>query len=206
MGFNYDYKELSSEVLFGRYAKGDILAFDALLARHQKLIFSLIMRYVRNPAHADEIFQEVFYKICKNKDQFRESVSFKSWLATIAKNTSIDFLRRQKKELGVLPLDDQRLEAEGRPLSDRLSNEDDLSPLETVIHRFEDTELNTLLDELPVEQKETFVLKVVMDMTFEEIAVSMKISVNTAKSRHRYALKALRGLVKRQQLMQRVAT
>lgn len=205
MGFAYDYKELSSEVLFARYSKGDILAFDALLARHQKLIYTLILRYVRNPSHADEVFQEVFFKICKNKDQFRESVSFKSWLATIARNTSIDFLRRQKKELGVLSLDEQKPESNDRALNERLTDEEALSPLDTVIHRFEDEELNTLLDDLPIEQKETFVMKVVMEMTFEEIAEAMKISVNTAKSRHRYALKALRGLIKRQQVLQNVA-
>jgi len=205
MPLDYDYTELSSEVLFTRYIKGDLQAFETLLARHQKLIFSLILRYVKNPSQADEVFQEVFFKICKNKDQFRESVSFKSWLVTIARNTCIDFIRRQKKELGILPLDEIAPDAKDLPLAERLTNADELSPLDTVIHHVEDQHLRELLDELPIEQKETFALKVLSDMTFEEIAASMKVSVNTAKSRHRYALKALRGLLKRQRFIEKMA-
>ncbi len=206
MTLSYDYKELSGEVLFGLYGKGDIAAFEELLQRHQKLIFSLIFRYVRNASHADEIFQDVFLKICKNKDQFREAVSFKSWLVTIARNTCIDFIRRHKKEIGSVPFDGKPENSENRPLSERLAKENELTPLDQVTHRFEDEHLNELLENLPSEQKETFVMKVVMDMTFEEIAASMRVSVNTAKSRHRYALKTLRSLVKRERFLERATS
>lgn len=201
MGFSYDYNELSSEVLFDLYHKGNMSAFTTLLERHKKMIFGLIFRYIRNTSQAEEVFQDVFYKICKNKDQFRESVSFKSWIATIAKNTSIDFLRKQKKELGTLSLDEMPHSGLDRPLNEQLKDENTANPLDVANFKSEDASINDLLDELPVEQKETFVMKVMMDMTFEEIAESMNVSVNTAKSRHRYALKALRSILKRRETL-----
>lgn len=206
MSFSYDYNELSNEVLFQIYtSKGELKAFEELLNRHKRLIYAMIYRYVKNQAHADEVFQDVFFKVCKNKDQFRESVSFKSWLVTIAKNTSIDFLRKQKREQNVQSLDPM-VQGDERSLAETVHDQNDKSPLQDVIESVENEQLNTLLEELPQEQKETFMMKVIMEMTFEEIAEAMKVSINTAKSRHRYALKALRGLVKRQVFMKEVVS
>lgn len=202
---DYDYKELSNEVLFQRYGKGDLQAFEELLARHKRLIFHLILRYVRNQARAEEVFQDVFLKVCKNKDRFREAVSFKSWLVTITKNTCIDYLRRQQRELKVQSLDHGFGEDDDRALSDRIADENARTPLQSALESIENEHLNQLLDNLPQEQKETFMLKVIHEMTFEEIAEATKVSTNTAKSRHRYALKALRALVNRQRFLEEVA-
>lgn len=203
MAFDYDYKTLSEELLFRRYCEGDVKAFDALLNRLKGLAYSMILRYVKDSALADEIFQEVFLKVFKNKDQFRESISFKSWLVTICKNTCIDSLRKLKREFKTSPLDPG--DSEDRPLSERVAN-DERSPLEELSLKLEGQELAGLLDHLPLEQRETFYLKIVMDLTFEEIGQSMSCSTNTAKSRYRYALVLLRSLVKRKRLVQKSAS
>ena len=194
-----DLNELSNEILFNRYQGGQAEAFDILIERHQRLVYSLILRYISNRAEADEVFQDVFLKICKKKDQFREAVSFKSWMMTIARNTCIDRLRKNKKHQKDQSFDEDPEHNHG--LSETLAA-DQTSPLDHVTHQMEDQNLKGLLDELPEEQRTTFYSKIVMDMTFEEIAAAMGVSVNTAKSRHRYALKALRKLVNRQRMMQ----
>lgn len=203
MNFPYDYKSLTEELLFKRYCEGDVAAFDALLERLQGLAYSMILRYVKNDALADEIFQEVFYKVCKNKDQFREAVSFKSWLVTICRNTCIDHTRRQSRSLKTDSLDATSGEDE-RALSDRIASQD-LGPLDETTWKIENEDLTALLDNLPDEQRDTFYQKVVMELTFEEIGEAMKCSTNTAKSRYRYALAALRGLVKRKQMLDKTA-
>lgn len=202
MKFQYDYKTLSEELLFRRYCEGDIQAFDVLLERLKGLVYSMIFRYIKDEVLADEIFQEVFFKVCRNKDQFRESISFKSWLVTITKNTCIDYTRKQSRGLKTSPLDAQGGEGDERPLSERVASTAP-TPADNLEYKIEDEELAELLDGLPVEQRETFYLKVVMELTFEEIGESMKCSTNTAKSRHRYALDTLRGLVKRKRLLEK---
>jgi len=89
-----------------------------------------------------------------------------------------------------------------RPLADKIAS-DTRSPDENLTIQFENKEFETLLDKLPLEQRETFYLKVVMELTFEEIGNSMDCSSNTAKSRYRYALETLRGIVKRKQLFEK---
>jgi RNA polymerase sigma-70 factor (ECF subfamily) len=204
MQFNYDYKSLTEELLFKRYCEGDIKAFDALLERLQGLAYSMILRYVKNVSLADEIFQEVFFKVCKNKDQFREAVSFKSWLVTICRNTCIDYTRKQSREFKTTSLDGG-MEDEGRSLAEQIAA-DAPSPLEEVSFKIEDAHVAELLDNLPAEQRDTFYQKVVMEMTFEEIGAAMGCSANTAKSRYRYALVALRSLVKRKRLLSKAAS
>lgn len=202
MEFQYDYKTLSEELLFRRYCEGDIQAFDVLLDRLKGLVYSMILRYIKDDVLADEIFQEVFFKVCKNKDQFRESISFKSWLVTITKNTCIDYTRKQSRSFKTSPLDAQIGESDEKPLSEKIAS-DAPTPADHLEYKIEDEELTELLDKLPMEQRETFYLKVVMELTFEEIGEAMKCSTNTAKSRHRYALDTLRGLVKRKRFFER---
>ncbi|MBF0105847.1 MAG: sigma-70 family RNA polymerase sigma factor [Deltaproteobacteria bacterium] len=195
-GFNaINYANLTDEILFNRYIGGDIKAFDELLTRHKGLLYSFVLRYVKVLSEADEIFQEVFFKVCRNKDQFRESISFKSWLVTICKNTCIDYLRKKKRTIHTETLDGDTSN-DRRQLIDILSSEDS-TPDESLTIQIENENLEELLDKLPLEQKETFYMKVVMEFTFEEIGLAMKCSTNTAKSRYRYALSALRALVKR---------
>lgn len=204
MEFNYDYKNLTEELLFKRYCEGDIKAFDVLLERLQGLAYSMILRYIKNASLADEIFQEVFFKVCKNKDQFREAVSFKSWLVTICRNTCIDYTRKQSREFKTTSLDGG-IEDESRSLAEQIAA-DAPSPLEEVSLKIEDAQLTEILDKLPDEQRDTFYQKVVMEMTFEEIGSAMGCSANTAKSRYRYALVALRSLVNRKRLLNKAAS
>lgn len=197
-----DYKNLTEEVLFNRYCGGDLAAFEVLLQRTKGLVYSIILRSVQNRSQADEIFQEVFLKVCKNKDLFREAISFKSWLVTICRNTCIDNSRRQKRSLKTESLDGLP-EDDHRALSERVASQDD-TPDQTLTIQMENKELAELLDKLPAEQRETFYLKVVSEMTFEEIGQSMSCSTNTAKSRYRYSLETLRGLVRRKRVLGKV--
>lgn len=198
-----DYSQLTDEILFQRYGGGDVKAFDVLLKRHKGLVYSLILRYVRTSQQADELFQEVFLKICKNKDQFREAVSFKSWMVTICRNTCIDHIRHVKRTPDIASFDAEA-ENEGRSLSEKIASPDP-QPLDALTIDFENQELHSYMEKLPEEQRETFALKVLGDLTFEEIGASMKCSVNTAKSRYRYALETLRGLVNRKRMLAKIA-
>lgn len=196
-----DFIGLTDEILFQQYLRGNVDAFDEILRRTKGLVYSLILRYIKDKPVADEIFQDVFLKVCKNRELFRESVSFKSWLATVCRNTCIDHIRQQSRTLKTQPLqtphDDERMNVidfipSSEPTPDGLLSE-----------HLENTELEALIAKLPAEQSETFYLKIIMEMTFEEIGEAMQCSTNTAKSRYRYALDTLRGIIKRKRLLQK---
>lgn len=190
------YKSLTDEILFNRYVGGDLQAFEQLLLRNKNLIYSLILRYVSASHLADEIFQEVFLKVCRNKELFREFISFKAWIATICKNTCIDFIRSQNRTLKTQSFEDTAELESGKAFTD-IPDAETATPDKHVTLQNETQELTKLLDKLPVEQRETFYMKTMMEMTFEEIGEAMNCSTNTVKSRHRYALETLRALLNR---------
>lgn len=184
--------EATDEVLFSRFQRGDQRAFDLLLKRYQVPIFSLILKSVRNRAQAEDIFQDVFFKVIEKRDQFRETVSFRAWLYTICRNTCIDTARKHKRT----PYVESIFKNEERPLEINIVGHEE-SPDTAASGAELDSFLSEAMEVLPPEQQETFYLKVKGELTFEEIGETMKCSVNTAKSRMRYALERLREIFKK---------
>ncbi len=167
--------EYSDEELFLKYIKGDAYAFDTLLNLYRTRVYRLILGYMKDQALAEDVFQEVFFKIIRKKDQFKESISFKSWMYTICRTTCLDALRKRVRH--------REEPIEKAP--DR-SSTPDLG--QGVVHQ----EMMTLVMELPEEQAEVLALKVWGDWSVDEIAQMVESSPHTIKSRLRYALKALR--------------
>ena len=70
--------------------------FRALLNKYTKPVYNFIRQMVRNPTEAEDITQEVFIKVWKNLKKYKLGQNFKTWLFIIAKNSTIDFLRKKK--------------------------------------------------------------------------------------------------------------
>lgn len=172
--------QLTDEILFSRYKAGDTVSFNTLLAKHKNQVFAFIFKMVKSQAQAEDIFQETFFKVVERREQFRSDVSFKAWLFTIARNTTIDALRKKKRTLE--DLDD---EGQMEGISSDANAHD--NAVEGELSSF----LTEALKKLPPEQRETFVLRVKAELTFEEIGEVMVCSTNTVKSRMRYAMDTL---------------
>src|SRR5262245_15680232 len=86
----------SDEGLMLRYQKGEVRAFELLLGRHRKPVFNFILRYVGEPAHAEDLLQEVFLRVIKGADAYQRQAKFTTWLYTIARNLCVDAARRGK--------------------------------------------------------------------------------------------------------------
>lgn len=186
---NFDRTQASDETLFSRFKNGDQESFEVLLKRYQGPIFSFIMKSVRDVEVANDVFQDVFYKVIDKRELFHPTISFKAWLYTLTRNTCIDRARKKKRtpNMGSLYYEEnssaeERYES-GEP-----------QPEENVVESQLDNFLEEALETLSEEQRETFYLKVKNELTFEEIGEAMNCSVNTAKSRMRYALEHLRPL------------
>jgi RNA polymerase sigma-70 factor, ECF subfamily len=80
------------------FRQGDLDAFEALFRRHQRAVFGWIVRIVRNPAAAEEIVVETFWRIFRAHARFDPKRGFESWARRIATRAAIDYLRARRPE------------------------------------------------------------------------------------------------------------
>jgi RNA polymerase sigma-70 factor (ECF subfamily) len=90
--------QLSDEALVDEVQSGSTLAFGLLMKRYERLVYRIALDYAKNPDSAMDITQNVFLKAHSNLASFAGSGVFKAWLMRIARNESITWFRRQKKD------------------------------------------------------------------------------------------------------------
>ncbi len=91
-----DYELASDEALLEQIAKQDADALEAFYDRHAQTTYNLILRIVRTPAVADELLQESFWQVWQKAGDYNHSGAAAAWLYRIARNKSLDQLRRRK--------------------------------------------------------------------------------------------------------------
>ncbi|MDR0506452.1 MAG: RNA polymerase sigma factor [Dysgonamonadaceae bacterium] len=75
---------------------GDFSAFSAIVSKYQNMVFTIVVKIVENREDAEDITQEIFIKVFKSIQQFREDSEFSTWLYRIAYNTTLSELRKRK--------------------------------------------------------------------------------------------------------------
>lgn len=175
------------------YAAGDAAAFDALYARHEGALFRFVRRLLGSAlvAQADEVFQDTWVRIIAARAQFQpQGAAWKTWAFTIAHNLAMDRLRLSGREVAYGSGGD-----EGDPL-DWLQAALDMShpsSEDTAHWRAAGQQMLRCLDALPSPQRAAFLLHHEDGATVEELAQSLGLNFETAKSRLRYALQKLRA-------------
>jgi RNA polymerase sigma-70 factor (ECF subfamily) len=183
----------TDQELIEQYKGGERIAIEILVDRHLKAVYNFCVRMVGNEADAEDVTQESFLKAWKNISKYNAEFSFKTWILSIARNTSIDFLRKKKSinfsELDSYSEDDRKFEDSLR--------DSELLPDEVFERKELAKEAQDALDAVPLRMREVVLLHLAEGLTFEEIARILKEPMNTVKSRYRRALEALRGLLSR---------
>jgi len=170
-------REISDEKLMQQYAKGDAKAFDLLYARHRGPLYRYLNRQVNNPATANDLYQGAWEKIIKARNSYRSSAPFTAWMYRIAHNHLVDHFRAMRPTDGV--------ETDTLP--------DDRSGLVDGVIDGEQSELlRAGITALPLEQRDTLLLKLETGLKMEEIARVTGVSRETVKSRLRYAVDKLK--------------
>ena len=186
------YANCSDDMLVQAYMEGKDSAFDELLARNQQQLFDFILALTRDKDKADDLFQETFIRaIVKMKDgQYFNQGKFLYWLMRIARNLLIDDVRKQKKGQAVNISDDELLKVIdcGHPYKSR---EDMLVAEELSGH------MRQLMDLLPDEQREVVLMRYYQGLQFKDIAEITNVSINTSLGRMRYAIRNMRRMAKR---------
>lgn len=183
-------EDYSDEQLIADYLAGDEKSLEILIKRYLKPIYSFVYRYVGNPQEAEDITQDVFVKVWKNLKKFNQGRSFKTWIFSIAKNASLDFLRKKK----ATPF--SKFE-NGEGENTLIGTLADSSPLpDEILERAGIAEmLNAVMKRLAPKYRMVLFLRYNDHFTFREIAEILGEPLNTIKSRHRRALIMLRKLL-----------
>jgi len=182
--------DCSDEQLITDYLAGDEKSLEILIKRYLKPIYSFVYRYVGNGQEVEDITQEVFVKVWRNLKKFDKQKSFKTWIFSIAKNTSIDCLRKKK----AVPFSNFENEA-GENLLTKTLADPTLLPNEIFEQARIAEMLNAAMNQLTLKYRMVLFLRYNDHFTFREIAEVLGESLNTVKSRHRRALIQLKGLL-----------
>lgn len=178
-------KEASDEELMLSYATGDAAAFEVLYLRHKGPVYRYMLRLCQNEAVAEELFQEVWMKLIKARENYIASAKFTTYLYKLAHNLFIDHYRKQHVRI----VEDQSAEVDDAEYEQASNNDPEyMTQTDQTMDR-----LITLLESLPNEQKEVFLLREEAGMTLPEIAETIGINNEAAKSRLRYAIVKLRS-------------
>ena len=189
----------SDEQLLAAYRGGDVRAFEKLLARYEKPIWSFLRRFVRDAEAAEDLLQEVFLRVVRDAQEsgpaWKGEAKFSTWLYTIARNLCIDRARRTAVRGSAPSIDGAAngdADAETATLHERIAAPGPSTDA-VVAGREAALRIDRAVAELPDDQREVFVMREVMELPFAEIASMVGVSEPTVKSRMRYALEKLRA-------------
>jgi RNA polymerase sigma-70 factor (ECF subfamily) len=183
--------EDADEDLMVRYQQGEVRAFEVLLTRHRRPVYSYILRFIGEKETAEDLLQEAFMRVIRGAEAYKRQAKFTTWLYTIARNLCVDQTRRRKHRKHAsldAPMD---ASDEAGTLLDVLPSNEMASDRKTVNKQLYAT-MQKAIDTLGEEQREVFLMREFLDMPFKEIAEVVGVPENTVKSRMRYALEKLR--------------
>ena len=172
--------ELSDEEVMERCAQGSEAAFRSLVSRYRSRIMNLVCRFINDRDRAEEIAQEVFLRVFRNRERYRKSGKFSTWIFTIAVNLTKNEIRSRVRHKGTFSLDALEEETGGQGLPFPDSNplpDEDLNAGEIR------TKVAEALRKLPPRYREAVVLRDVEGLSYEEVGQILRIPGGTVRSR-----------------------
>jgi RNA polymerase sigma factor (sigma-70 family) len=187
--------EQTDESLMLRYSRGEMKAFEVLYDRHHMGCWRFIFRSVHIQETADDILQDVWFAVARQAHSYKPIAKFRTWLFTIAHHAVVDHFRTTKDMISL----DAQTEIDDASTCERSAPElianSGFGPLRQLESREQALALLKAIEQLPIEQREAFLLQAEAEMSVTEIADATGVSFETAKSRLRYARAHLRELL-----------
>jgi RNA polymerase sigma-70 factor (ECF subfamily) len=169
--------ELSDEDLIRRFQDGDLYAFDAIVNRYKDQLLNFAYRFLSNMEEAEDVVQETFLRIFRNKHAYRQIAKFSTWVYTIAGNLAKTELRKRKRRKYVyisdMGFDDKDFEIEDV----KADTEKEVDSM--IKERY----IQKAIDELPARFRQVILLVDVQELPYEEVSAIMKVPLGTIKSR-----------------------
>jgi RNA polymerase sigma-70 factor (ECF subfamily) len=175
-----DLDDLSDEDIMERCAMGSEAAFRVLVQRYRTRIMNLVSRFINDRDRAEEISQEVFLRVFRNRERYRKSGKFSTWIFTIAVNLTKNEIRSRVRHRGTFSLDAMEEESSGqgvtfpdaKPLPDEDLNAHEIGQ-----------KVAEALRKIPARYREAVVLRDVEGLSYEEVGQILRIPGGTVRSR-----------------------
>jgi RNA polymerase sigma-70 factor, ECF subfamily len=180
-------------LLVERFKSGDAAAFDQLVTRYWDRIYAMVHQLLRNAEDAEEVTQDAFIRAHRGLGNFRGDSAFSTWLYQIATNLARNrywYWWRRKRDKSV-SLDAPVGPDNDTTIADLIPAEQETPEDATVTREFV-SRVAECMEELNEKHREILILRNVQNLSYEEIAEILGISVGTVKSRIARARESLR--------------
>lgn len=167
----------SDEELIERFQEGDSYAFEQLVYRYKDRLMNFVYNFIRNKVDAEDIVQDTFLRLYRNKHSYKKIAKFSTWLYTIAANLAKTELRRRKRR-SLLSLSNMGVEDKEYDIPDA-----SLSPEKQINSEIQENLIRDKIEQLPLKFKEVIILRDLEQCSYEEICDILKIPIGTVKSR-----------------------
>jgi len=173
-----------------RLRRGELNALSELMRPYQHRLYRFLLRLSQDPVLADDLFQQTWLRVIEKIRQFDARRNFDAWLFSVARNLTIDHLRRRRDSSLDAPDDS------GMVPSDRLRSSGS-DPLEQLMDFERGERLATAVAKLPLIHREVLTLRFEEELMLEEISEVIDVPLSTVKSRLSRALENLRVRLER---------
>ena len=180
------------DALVTALSQGEEQAYEILIQRYQQPVYNLVCRLLNDPTDASDIVQEVFLKVFRNIAKFRGNSSLKTWIYRIAVNEAYNhrrwFSRHLRREVALAPDTDAPTYADSLADPSR-------TPFDLAADRETRALVESALEILNPKFRAAVVLRDIEDLSYEEIASVLEVSLGTVKSRILRGCEALRKVL-----------
>jgi RNA polymerase sigma-70 factor (ECF subfamily) len=171
-------------------------AFEELVKRHQRTVYSLLYQLAPDWEDTSDLAQEVFIRVWRNINNLRNPASFRSWLTQIVTNLFYDELRKRPRRLPTVSMDESINDDEEGEGATRDIPDSSLLPEEKALNKEVTEVIRQAMLRLPEQFRTAIVLREVEGLSYEEIAVITQTEMGTVKSRIARARTKLQELLK----------
>jgi RNA polymerase sigma-70 factor, ECF subfamily len=188
------YPDLEDAALVALMAAQDSRALETLYERHARIVFSFALRIVGDPASAEEIVQEAFFRSWQQATRFTEGRgTYVTWLLSITHNLAIDEIRKRQRR-------PQRADSADPVLLLTNLNDPGLSVEDRAMQGSWRDEIETALKAIPDAQREPIELAYFSGLTQREIADQLGEPLGTIKTRMRLGMRKLRETLEQREV------
>lgn len=186
----------SDDLLIERIKAGDMAAYNDIVARYYDRIFARVSQLLKNKQDAEEVTQDAFIRAHRGLENFRGDASFSTWLYQIATNLAHNrywywFRRKRDQSISL----DHPLTDDGSLTLENVMPCAGESPAEAAVTQEFVDRVSECMRGLNEKHKEVLILRNVKNLSYDEIAQQLEISVGTVKSRIARARDSLRDLM-----------
>ena len=193
----YNQLTATDEMLFSQVQREDMHAFDMIVSRYKTRLYNCVYRMVNNPENAEDLVQETFLRVYKNRHNYQATSNFSTWIYTIALNLARSELRKRKRRqfFSLNSSTHEDSNTEGFDLPDTSFGPSD---------HMEQSELGQAIqkaiDHLPIKYRTVIVLRDVQELSYEQISEILNCPTGTVKSRVNRARLRLQEMLRQWQI------